>query len=64
MPASGSRMMPLTNDESAEFGFPGRMATVGTRQAMPSTKPRREYSLTSVSAMTFATPYDDFGRSA
>jgi len=41
-PASGSRMMPLTNDDIAEFGFPGRMATVGRRHEMPSTKPRRE----------------------
>ena len=30
---------------------------------MPSTKPRREYSLTSSSAIAFAVPYEDCGRS-
>ena len=44
MPDSGSRMMPLTNEDTAEFGAPGRTATVGTRQTTPSMKPRREYS--------------------
>ena len=57
-------MMPLTNEESAEFGAPGRTVTVASRQMIPSTKPRREYSLTSNSAIAFAVPYDDCGRSA
>ncbi len=42
MPASGSRMMPLTKEDIAEFGAPGRIATVGSRQAMPSMNPLRE----------------------
>ena len=63
MPASGSRMMPLTNDDIAELGVPGRTATVGTRHTTPSMKPRREYSVTRCSAIAFAAPYDDCGRS-
>ena len=61
MPASGSRMMPLTKDDNAEFGAPGRTVTVASRQTMPSMKPRREYSLTSSSAIAFSVPYDDCG---
>ena len=64
MPDSGSRMMPLTNDDTAELGSPGRTATVGTRHTTPSTKPRREYSVTRCSAMAFSAPYDDCGSSA
>ena len=56
MPASGSRMMPLTNDDNAEFGWPGRTVTVASRTAMPSTNPRREYSRTSSSVIAFAVP--------
>ena len=40
-PAIGSRTMPLTNDDNAEFGAPGLIATVGTRQTTALTKPRR-----------------------
>ena len=60
-PASGSRMMPLTKDERAEFGRPGLIATVASRHATPSMNPRREYSCTSSSAIAFAVPYDDCG---
>ena len=34
-PASGSRRMPLANDEAALFGLPGRTLTVGKPQAAP-----------------------------
>ncbi|CAE6843779.1 hypothetical protein R75465_06841 [Paraburkholderia aspalathi] len=40
-PFSGSRMMPLANDEAAAFGLPGRTLIVGRRNTRPSTKPRR-----------------------
>ena len=40
-PLSGSRMMPLANDEAAAFGRPGRTLIVGSRSERPSTKPRR-----------------------
>ncbi len=40
-PASGSRMMPLKNDEAAPFGLPGRTVTVISRAARPSMKPLR-----------------------
>ena len=56
MPARGSRTMPLTKLDIAEFGRPGRTDTVGTRQAMPSTTPRRVASRTSSSAMAFVVP--------
>ena len=36
-PASGSRTMPLANDEAALFGLPGRTVTVGSRSERPST---------------------------
>ena len=35
-PDSGSRMMPLANDDAALFGFPGRTVTVGRRRLRPS----------------------------
>ena len=53
---TGSRTMPLTNDDTAELGLPGLIATVGTRTAMPSTKPRREKSLIRYSPIDFAVP--------
>lgn len=40
-PCSGSRMMPLANDEAALFGLPGRTLMVGRRSTRPSTKPLR-----------------------
>ncbi|MNT21750.1 hypothetical protein D3C72_1570980 [compost metagenome] len=40
-PDSGSRMMPLANDEAAALGLPGRTLMVGRRSTRPSTKPRR-----------------------
>ena len=57
-------MMPLTNEDAAALGVPGRTATVGRRQAMPSTNPFLEYSFTSSSAIAFSEPYDDCGTSA
>src|SRR5476649_54702 len=41
-PFSGSRMMPLANDDAAAFGLPGRTLMVGRRSTRPSTNPRRE----------------------
>jgi hypothetical protein len=38
-PDSGSRMMPLANDDAARFGLPGRTTIVGSRSARPSMKP-------------------------
>ena len=35
-PASGSRMIPLKNDDAAAFGLPGRTVTVMSRAARPS----------------------------
>ena len=64
MPASGSRMMPLTNEDAAALGAPGRTATVGKRQAIPSTNPFLEYSCTSSSTIAFSEPYDDWGTTA
>ena len=49
-------MMPLANEDAAEFGFPGRTEMVGSRQTRPSTYPLREYSLTSSSPMAFVAP--------
>jgi len=43
-PASGSRMMPLANEEAALFGLPGRTVTVGRRRLRPSMKPLRVMS--------------------
>ena len=40
-PASGSRMMPLANEDAALFGLPGRTLTVGSRRLRPSRKPLR-----------------------
>ena len=40
-PFSGSRMMPLANDDAAWFGRPGRTLIVGRRATRPSTKPLR-----------------------
>ncbi|VTP60135.1 Uncharacterised protein [Serratia rubidaea] len=40
-PCSGSRIMPLANDEAALFGLPGRTLMVGRRSTRPSTKPLR-----------------------
>ena len=36
-PASGSRMMPLKNEDAAPLGLPGRTVTVIKRAARPST---------------------------
>jgi hypothetical protein len=49
-------MIPLTKDDSAEFGLPGRTVIVASRQTTASMKPRREYSLTSSSTIAFAAP--------
>ena len=62
MPASGSRMMPLTKDDIAEFGAPGRTAIVGSRQTTPSMTSLREYSLMKNSAIAFSVPYDVCGK--
>ena len=35
-PFSGSRMMPLANDEAARLGLPGRTEMVGRRSERPS----------------------------
>jgi hypothetical protein len=43
-PDSGSRMMPLANEDAALFGLPGRTVTVGSRRLRPSTKPLRVMS--------------------
>ncbi len=43
-PASGSRMIPLANDDAALFGLPGRTVTVGRRSERPSRKPLRVMS--------------------
>ena len=43
-PDSGSRMMPLANDDAALFGLPGRTVTVGRRRLRPSMKPLRVMS--------------------
>src|SRR5258705_6406199 len=43
-PASGSRMMPLANDDAARFGLPGRTVTVGRRNDPPSMNPLRVMS--------------------
>ncbi len=43
-PESGSRMMPLANDDAALFGLPGRTVTVGRRSDRPSMKPLRVMS--------------------
>ena len=57
-------MMPLTNEDAAALGAPGRTATVGRRHTMPSTNPFLEYSFTSNSTMAFSEPYDDWGITA
>ena len=43
-PESGSRMIPLANDDAALFGLPGRTVTVGSRRLRPSMKPLRVMS--------------------
>ena len=43
-PDSGSRMMPLANEDAARFGLPGRTVTVGRRNERPSMKPLRVMS--------------------
>ena len=63
-PAKGSRMIPLTNEDNAELGSPGRIATVASRELIPSMNPRLVYSLTSSSTIAFSAPYDVSGRSA
>ena len=40
-PFSRSRKMPLTQEEAAALGRPGRMTTVGSRAVRPSRKPLR-----------------------
>jgi len=47
-------------DVAAE-GTPGRTTMVGRRMIRPSTKPRREYSLTSSSDESFPIPYAPSG---
>jgi hypothetical protein len=64
MPASGSRMMPLTNEDAAALAGPGRTATVAKRQDIPSTNPFLEYSCTRSSTIAFSEPYDDWGTTA
>ena len=63
-PASGSRMMPLANDDAALFGWPGRTVIVGRRSERPSIMPLRVMSWTSSSPIAFCVPYDDCGVSA
>ncbi len=60
-PASGSRTMPLANDDAARLGSPGRTVTVGRRRLRPSSAPRRDRSATSSSPITFCVPYDECG---
>ena len=55
-PASGSRMMPLANDDAARFGLPGRTTMVGSRIERPSTMPLRVKSATRYSPITFCVP--------
>jgi hypothetical protein len=43
-PDSGSRMMPLANDDAALLGLPGRTVIVGRRSERPSMKPLRVMS--------------------
>ena len=40
-PASGSRTMPLANDDAALLGLPGRTQIAGRRKPTPSRMPRR-----------------------
>ena len=40
-PFSGSRMIPLANDDRAAFGLPARTLIVGRRSERPSMNPRR-----------------------
>src|SRR5690348_5242 len=61
LPARGSRMIELANDDAALFGLPGRTTIVGKRSDRPSMKPLRLMSLTSNSPIAFCVPYDDCG---
>ena len=45
----------------AALGGPARTVTVGRRTIRPSTKPRREYSLTNSSEMSLPVPYAPSG---
>src|SRR5206468_9620108 len=63
-PDSGSRMMPLANDDAALFGLPGRTVIVGRRRLRPSMKPFRLMSLTISSPIAFCVPYELCGVSA
>jgi len=55
-PASGSRMMPLANDEAARLGLPGRTTMVGKRRERPSMNPLRVRSAIRYSPITFCVP--------
>ena len=50
--------------EAALFGLPGRIEMVGRRNPRPSTNPRREKSVNSISAAAFSDPYEVCGFSA
>ena len=60
-PASGSRTMPLANDDAALLGLPGRTVTVGRRSERPSMKPLRVMSYTRYSPIAFCAPYEACG---
>ena len=60
-PDSGSRMIPLANEEAARLGLPGRTTIVGRRSDRPSMNPLRLMSFTSSSPIAFCVPYDDCG---
>jgi hypothetical protein len=55
-------MMPETKADVAGEGRPGRTTIVGRRMIRPSTKPRREYSLTKSSAISLPQPYEPSGQ--
>ena len=60
-PASGSRTTDEKAPVVAALGAPARTTTEGSRHALPSTKPRREKSLSSSSAHALVMPYDVCG---
>src|ERR1700682_6408024 len=60
-PDSGSRMMPLANEDAALFGLPGRTGTVGRRRVRPAVVALGVMSETSSSPIAFCAPYEVCG---
>ena len=60
-PFSGSRMMPLANEDAARLGLPARTTMVGSRKERPSMNPLRLKSVARYSPQTLCAPYEVCG---